>query len=448
MRRIVKLLSITLPVLLLATLSLIAGDMLVSGRSEGLERPAGRHFDDLHAALISEPARPQFDHHTAGSVALLDLDSGETLYERNASAEHAAASLTKLVTMYVILEAVDDGRIRLDERFEPHPASWWTEMPAGSSLMFLGPDQRVSWDSLLAGLAVASGNDAALAAAYELSGSVERFVDAMNSAISRTGFDSMRFSEPSGISAENTITAGAFASFLAHYVERFPWAIERYHSLETFEFPDSDVYPSAPNKQPIVQTNRNLLVGSYDGADGLKTGFIRASGYNIAATAERDGRRLIAVVLGVYGEDHTDGGERRAGEAANLLDFGFDAFVRVELRPGSRPAVSVVGGDPEQTGAEGTLALRIDGAPVLMAQSDVGRLRGRIVAAGRVRAPVHTGDIVGYVQYYIGEELIGWSAIRARESVETAGGVLAWIRRRLAAVRGVPEAGAWTNAAG
>ena len=445
MRRTVTLLSIAIPVLLLATLSLIAADIVVSERRASVQLPDAPRFDGQRAVLISQPARPGFDHHTAESAVLLDLDSGERLYSRNSSAEQVAASLTKLVTMYVILEAVEDGRIRLDERFEPHPSSWWTEMAAGSSLMFLGADQRVSWDSLLAGLAVASGNDAAVAAAYELSGTVERFVDEMNDAMARFGVEGMAFSEPAGISAGNRITADAFADFLAHYVERFPWAIERYHALEAFEFPDDEVYQSGRQMRPIVHTNRNLLIGSYAGADGLKTGYIRASGYNIAATAERDGRRLISVVLGVDGADHRAGGERRAEEAADLLDFGFDAFVRADLRPKHLPAVSVVGAEPEHTGPEGTLPLRIDGAPVLMVESDVERLQGRIVAADRVRAPASPGDIVGYVEYFVGDELAGWSAIRVGDSVDTAGGVFGWVRRAVATVRGVPETRAWTK---
>ncbi len=445
MLRTVKLLSIAVPVLLLVTLSLIAADIVVSERRTSVQLPDAPRFDGHRAVLITRPARPSFGHHTAESAVLLDLDSGEQLYSRNSSAEHIAASLAKLVTMYVILEAAEDGRIGLDERFEPHPSSWWTEMPAGSSLMFLGADQRVSWDSLLAGLAVASGNDAAVAAAYELSGTVERFVDEMNDAMARSGMEGMSFSEPAGISAENRITAGAFADFLAHYVERFPWVIERYHALEALEFPDNEVYQSGPQMRPIVHANRNLLIGSYAGADGLKTGYIRASGYNIAATAERDGRRLITVVLGVDGADHRAGGERRAEEAADLLDFGFDAFVRADLRPKRIPAVAVVGGEPEHTGPEGTLPLRIDGATVLMAESDVERLRGRIVAADRVRAPANPGDIVGYVKYFVGEELAGWSAVRVRDSVDTAGGVFSRLRRAVATVRGVPETGAWTK---
>ncbi len=445
MGRAVKLLSIALPGLVLAALSLIAADMVVSEREPPLQPPNGRHFDGPRAVLISKPPQPDFSQHTAESVVLLDLDSGEHLYSRNPSAERVAASLTKLVTMYVILEAIEEDRIRINDRFEPHPASWWTEMPAGSSLMFLGADQRVSWDALLAGLAVASGNDAAVAAAYELSGSVESFVDEMNDVVARIGVDGMRFSEPSGISADNTITAAAFADFLAHYVERFPWAIERYHALDTFEFPDGEVYQTERRMRAIVHTNRNRLIGEYAGADGLKTGYIRSSGYNIAATAERDGRRLITLVLGVEGSGHDAGGRRRAAEAADLLDFGFDEFERVELQPARMPEVAVVGGDPEQTGPGEMLPLRLDRVPLLVAESDVELLLGRIVSTDRLRAPVRAGDLVGYVEYYLDDELAGWSAVRASETVDTAGGVLGWIRRAVAAVRGVPESGTWTN---
>lgn len=358
-----------------------------------------------------------FPSHTAEAAVLIDLDSGAHLYRNNACRSWPAASLTKLVTMYVVLDRLASGEIREDERVVPHERAHWREMPAGSSLLYLAPEQEVSWHELLSGLAIASGNDAAYAVAYEMAAGPEDFAVDMNEAVAETGIGGLQFSEPSGISSENIITAAGFGDFLVHYLRRFPEAVGRYHAAEEFEF--SPVYGDGAERWPtsVGHENRNRLVGEYEGADGLKTGYIRSSGYNMAATAERDGRRLVAVVLGVKGENHLVGGIRRAREAADLLDYGFEQFEAGSIRSShSSLELRVAGGRQDAVPLE-FAEIRLLRPSQNNGDSAIsGAIDSRLHVPDAIRAPVAAGDIVGFVSVLHRGQRVAWQPVRASES--------------------------------
>lgn len=437
-----------------APISLPDGEMLSAARDTRQTNQGGPYqgaFAPRRRLVAREAAAdPEaLDRLSAQSALLVDLDTGEHLYRKNSDERRAAASLTKLVTMYVVLDALADGEISREERVEPHPASWWTEMPAGSSLMFLGPDQQVDWDSLLRGLSIASGNDAATAIAYELSGGIEAFARRMTQTVADLGIARQYFVEPSGIDPGNRITAEGFGEFLVHYMSRFPQAMERYHAPRYFTFPTEDAYRregsgevphssyGAPPAMEITQANRNQLLDTYEGADGLKTGFIRSSGYNLAATADREGRRLLTIVLGVEGSNHVEGGRRRAMEAAALLDYGFDTFQRAEFRSERQSEVRVYGGGVD------SVQLTLEPVPVLLPSSVAGGIRGEWRTVEALRAPVERGDTVGYVQFFSGDTPIGWQPVRAAGSVDTRADPLSALTRIFAALRGVPTSSEW-----
>lgn len=375
------------------------------------------------AAFERAPELPDsFEEHTAESAVLIDLEHDAPLYERNADTRRAAASLTKLVTMYVILDELDRGGISLEDRVFPDPRADWREMPPGSSLMFLREGEAVTWHELLLGLSVASGNDAAYAAAYELSGSIDSFADRMNDAVAKAGVEQLHFTEPSGIAADNEIRAGAFAEFARHYVERFPEAVAEYHGRESVTIADENV----------EFRNRNQLVSDYVGADGLKTGYIPASGYNIVATAERDGRRLVSVLLGVEGDSHTEGGRRRESEAAELLDYGFDSFEYAELEPRNAPKVRVPGAGPVRT--------RVP--PVRIIASSAGdELHAELNLASELRGPFEAGDTIGYVDVIRGDRRISWQPVYAAEDASVGNGIGGRAAHAAAWWRGVPVGG-------
>ncbi len=312
-----------------------------------------RHLEGQTAPRLREPdwsAVSGFElppAHAARSVILVDVDSHTVLHAHNPDLVLPPASLTKVVAIDVALVAAERGEVSLETTFAPPEVSWAEHQPPGSSLMFLGPGQELSLDDLLTGLAVPSGNDAAVALAMVLDGSVPAFADRMNARMRELGLVDPYFVEPSGLSPQNSITARSYARFLLAHLERFPESTERYFGLQTYTYPQAHHQVSAAARMPITQANRNLLLWDFEGTDGLKTGYIGASGYHLAATAVRDGRRLLVVVLGIDADSHAVGGALRAAEAAVLLEYCFRDFEIIRLGyPDPDPVRVYRGRDP------------------------------------------------------------------------------------------------------
>jgi D-alanyl-D-alanine carboxypeptidase (penicillin-binding protein 5/6) len=279
----------------------------------------------------------------AKAAVLLDATTGEVLYSKNPDEEIPPASLTKLMTIHLALEKVSRGEIALDEAVELPPESWWVNQPPRSSLMFLNEGQRVTLRELLLGLAVSSGNDAAVAVAHYASGGVEAFVDDMNREAQLLGLTKTRFVEPSGVSEHNFTTAMEYAQFCRAYINFHPEVTSELHSVKVFTYPKTTNYPPhwMSKKDEITQYNNNNLLGSL-GVDGLKTGFIEESGYNIALTAEQNGTRYIAVLLGFPGTiSSRAAAQMRSDDGKLLLSWAFDNYQTVKPAMDSFPSVSV-----------------------------------------------------------------------------------------------------------
>ncbi|TVQ40700.1 MAG: D-alanyl-D-alanine carboxypeptidase [Spirochaetaceae bacterium] len=362
----------------------------------------------------------------ARTALLMDAETGSVLYEKDADAVIPPASLTKVVAMHVVFQLAARGEIDLDETVALPPESWAVNMPPGSSLMFLGPGQEVSVRELMLGLAVSSGNDAAIALARHVAGSVEAFAALMTVQARALGLPSLWFEEPSGLSARNQITAREFAQFLRHYVALWPEAMREYHSLDRFTWPPEEprLEPEdatgnrvpLPSAAAITQHNRNSLLQSYPGVDGIKTGFIRQSRYNLAATAQRDGRRLIAVLLGVPGETHAEGERNRARDATALLDYGFEHFRTVELALPPTESVRVWKGTQRRVGlvSEGAE----DGVRMLtVAARDVSQLTGELTQRHEVEAPVVLGQQLGTIRISAADTVLLELPLRASSQV-------------------------------
>ncbi|MDR2517737.1 MAG: D-alanyl-D-alanine carboxypeptidase [Spirochaetaceae bacterium] len=279
--------------------------------------------------FAGEPSAPE-----TGSRAayLMDAETAAPLYEKNSGEEIPPASLTKLVTIHLALMEVETGRRRLDETVALPPAAWARNQPPRSSLMFLGPGQTVTLRELLMGLAVSSGNDAAAAVALHLAPGIDEFAAMMNNEFRSLNLFKTHFVEPSGISEYNSTTAKEFALFCRAYIALHPETLAFLHSAPSFAYPKAENMPLIYRADPgtRVQKNRNPLLGVVPGVDGLKTGYIDEAGYNIALTAERDGTRLIAVILGAPATGSA--GERiRNADGTALLEWGFAHFKT--LRP-------------------------------------------------------------------------------------------------------------------
>src|SRR5437763_8891586 len=241
----------------------------------------------------------------AGAEALLviEAESGRVLFAQNAGYPWYPASVTKLMTAYVTLRAVKEGRLNLDTPLVVS-ANAVAQPPVK---MGFGVGTVVSVDNALKMLMVKSANDIAVVLAEGVAGSIESFADQMNSNARRLGMVQSSFVNPNGLPADDQVSSARDLAILARALIR--------------EMPEYDYYWHLPGIRmgKRVQRNYNTLIGRYPGADGMKTGFICASGFNLVASATRNGRRLIAVVLGAPSS------AVRALKAAQLLERGFNS---------------------------------------------------------------------------------------------------------------------------
>jgi len=269
---------------------------------------------------------PEIHSHAA---VLIDAHTGALLYSKNQDDEIPPASLTKLMTMHLVMKEIEEGRASYDEIVPITVESWAQSQPPRSSLMFLEPGQIVTLREILLGLAVVSGNDAAVAAALRLSPDMKKFAAKMTMEARNMGLYITRFAESSGISEYNKTTAQEFASFCRQYLIMHPHSLSEFHSVDEFAYPLAVNVQERRRNYPgtIVQHNRNDLLKLFPGVDGLKTGFIYESGFNIALTAKRDDTRFILVLLGAPNVRY--GARLRAQDGMKLLEWAFELFKTV-----------------------------------------------------------------------------------------------------------------------
>jgi D-alanyl-D-alanine carboxypeptidase len=240
---------------------------------------------------------------SAEALLVIEAESGKVLFAENAAYPWYPASVTKIMTAYAVLRAVRDGRLTLDKALPVSQAAA-AQQPVK---MGFPPGTLVTADNALKMLMVRSSNDMAVVLAEGVSGSIENFADTMNQHARRLGMTQSTFVNPNGLPADDQISSARDLAILARALIR--------------EFPEYDYYWHIPaiKMGKAVQRNYNALIGRYPGADGMKTGFICASGFNLLASATRDNRRLIAVVLGA------PSAQARAVKAAQLLERGFSS---------------------------------------------------------------------------------------------------------------------------
>jgi D-alanyl-D-alanine carboxypeptidase (penicillin-binding protein 5/6) len=288
----------------------------------------GLDFSLPHILAPAVEAAPEIGSKAA---VVVDAETGTVVFAKNAFDEIPPASLTKLMTMHLVMNEINEGRAALDDIVPLGEESWALNQPPRSSLMFLASGQTVTLREIMLGLAVPSGNDAAVAAALYLAPSVDDFAKIMNREARRMGLMKTRFVEPSGISEDNMTTAAEFAAFSMEYIRLHPYSLSEFHSVREFAYPKSANMPEAFRNNPrtIVQPNRNNLLGVFPGVDGLKTGYIDEAGYNIALTARQKDTRFIAVILGA------EGARIRDRDGQRLLSWAFGNFktVRPEIPP-------------------------------------------------------------------------------------------------------------------
>ncbi|MGH6697532.1 D-alanyl-D-alanine carboxypeptidase family protein [Sphingopyxis sp.] len=295
-----------------AALTILALTFAFPAASAGDARPKG--------APVSRPL-----YVTQAPIVLLkDLDSGAILFSRGADKRFAPASMAKVMTAYVVLDLMKKGGLARDKQFTVSEATWkkWNGSTGGST-MFLRPNEKVSVDELLKGLITVSGNDAAAVLAVGIDGSEEAFVKRMNVVAAKIGMASSRFGTPNGWpdGGITKVSAADLVTLADRLIRDHPDGYNRYFSLPKLQ------HGKSPDGKPIVQPNRNPILGRFEGVDGLKTGHTAEAGYCFLGSAKRKGRRLIMVVAGMSSE------KARRDEAERLMKWGFEEWEGREIVP-------------------------------------------------------------------------------------------------------------------
>ncbi len=356
----------------------------------------------------------------AKSAIMVDVSNGCILYEKNADEVIPPASMTKLFVMYVIMEEIEKGNAALSDIVPLPPETWAKNQPPHSSLMFLGKNQKVTLEEVITGLDVCSGNDAAVAIALYLFGNVDSFVQKINDLATEFNLENTHFFDASGYSEKNTTTAREMASFARHYIERFPETIYKFHSIPGFKYPKEenlapedkilptrfqDFSQGIPENiyMPIYQKNTNPLLGKLEGCDGLKTGYIEESGYNLALTVKRGNTRILSVTMGGPGNSQNEGQAGRVHDGTEITEWAYKTFKDYEnplvLRSYNIPAIYSKSQRISIVPAFSPKSLSV---PLVIAKEPENALKEvkiNLVLPKVIKGTVDCGQVYGEIQY-------------------------------------------------
>ena len=349
------------------------------------------------AAMAAVPPAPKLP---ADAYFLMDATTGQVLVDHNGDLALPPASLTKIMTSYVLAEEVEAGRASLDDMITVSRKAW-SQNPTfnGSSLMWIEPGKQVSLADLERGIVISSGNDASVAVAEHLAGTEASFVDVMNQLASELGLTDTIFRNPHGLPhPEHRSTARDLAKLSVALINSYP---EHYKIYKERSF----------TYNGIKQFNRNSLLRSDSTVDGLKTGYTSEAGYGLVASAQRDDMRLVSVVLGSAST------RSRTSESSSLLNYGFRFFQN--LRPLSaevtlvEPKVWKGAADSVYAGVLKSIVLTV---PRERSAADI-----EIFTDEQLEAPLLRGDEIGMVRVVRGGELIYETPLVVLEDVPSGG---------------------------
>ena len=329
----------------------------------------------MASALAQAPQAPEL---AARNFWLLDVNSDQVLAERAADVRADPASLTKLMTAWLVFDALKQNKLSLQQTL-PVSLRAWSERKGGGSLMFIDTTMTPQVDELLRGMVAVSGNDAAVALAEGVAGSLDVFVGMMNRQAQAWGLKNTQFKNVTGLTeAGQYSSARDLGLIAAHIVRDFPEHYASYYGLRNFSY------------NRIKQDNRNMLLGRDPTVDGMKTGYTEAAGYCLIASAQRDlpsgKRRLISVVMGASSR------EGRAGESQKLLNWGYTAWDAVRLfEPGKAAAIVPVWKGQQPTAALGAA----NGIVVTVPRGEGDKITTVISRTDPLVAPLSQGQKVG-----------------------------------------------------
>ena len=346
---------------------------------------------------------------SCASAVLMEKETGTLLYEQNAHEKLEPASVTKIMTLLLVMEAVDSGQIALDDTVAV--SAYAAGM--GGSQVYLKEGEQMTVSELIKCVTVVSGNDCAVALAEHLSGSEAAFVARMNQRAQELGMTDTNFVNCTGLPAPGHVTSAYDIALMSREL------ILHHPSIRDY----TTIWMDSIRDGTFGLTNTNRLVRFYQGATGLKTGSTDSALYCMSATAERDGMELIAVVM------KAPTSAQRFEDAKALLDYGFASYALVSVYPESPLApVDVLLGTVSQVQPQLQRECRL-----LVRKGEAGQVTTRLTLPQDLEAPVEQGQILGRMEVYVGEELRDSVPITAAQPVDrlTVPGIFSRLLRQL-----------------
>lgn len=327
------------------------------------------------------------------SAILMEASTGTVLYTQNAEESLPPASVTKVMTLLLVMEAVDAGAIHLDDTVtvSANAASM------GGSQVYLKEGEQMKLEDLLKSVVIASANDAAVALAEYLHGSVSAFVDKMNERARQLGMSGTTFENVTGLddTAQNHLISARDIAIMSRELISHPTILQY-----------SSIWMDSIRDGAFGLTNTNRLVRFYPGCTGLKTGSTSKAGFCISVTAQRDGFSLICVIMGA------DSRDVRNTAAVSLLDWGFANYGLYSAPAGAAEPIAVTGG------VKNSCALEYGEFSCVLPKAKISAVEPKILLPEGIAAPVRQGDPIGTVSYFSGDEEIGKVNITASETIE------------------------------
>jgi serine-type D-Ala-D-Ala carboxypeptidase (penicillin-binding protein 5/6) len=331
------------------------------------------------------------------AYALKDFNSGKIIASYNQDKRIEPASLTKILTAYLVFEAIQNRHLSLNQTIPVSEKAWKME----GSKMFIEPNKPVTVDELLHGLIVQSGNDAAVALAEAVAGSEAQFVDLMNKKAASFGMKNSHFMNVTGLPDAQHYTTATDLSILASALIRdFPFEYKRLYSIKEYTY----------NK--ITQPNRNRLLWLDPNVDGMKTGHTDSAGYCLISSAKRENTRLISVVLGTVSE------KSRAIESQKLLNYGFQAFETTLVYQKQQPINAV----HVWKGSEATVSATVAKDVYLtLPKGDYARVKANMVSQEPLIAPIKANQVIGKIVFSLDGKTLSEEKLIAANDVDAGG---------------------------
>ncbi len=329
----------------------------------------------------------------AKSVILMEAESGRVLYEQNADEALPPASVTKIMTLLLVMEAVKEGKISLEEEVSVSERA----ASMGGSQVYLEAGEQMTVEEMVKCVVVSSANDAAAALAEHTAGSLEGFVEKMNQRAEELKMTATHFENVNGLddTTENHVTSARDIATMSRELLKHEKILEY-----------TCIWMDTVRNGAFGLTNTNRLIRFYKGANGLKTGYTSRAKFCISATAKREGMQLIAVVMA------SPTSNERNATAVKLLDYGFANFERYRSPEAALSPLKVIGGKKTE------VALCYDGLSVVLQKGEKSRVKEEIVLPEKISAPVNKGQAVGTVRWMLDGKEIGRADICAAEEVK------------------------------